>query len=180
MVESGFHDAEHGGIYLCSSGAGAWDEMGEEDVVPECRVCGEKLETVSHLASGCKELAKKQYVKRHDRVGLRVHWELCRKYGVDCARKWYEHMSKSVCVNEVGDVEIWWDRTVLTGRATKHNRSDLIVIDRGKKKRILVDFSFPLDKNIVSKENEKIEKYGILAREVQRIYRLSTSWVFRM
>ena len=80
-------------------------------------------------------------------------------------------------MNEVGDVEIWWYRTVLTGRAVKHNRPDVIVIDRGKKTWTLVDFSVPLDKNIVSKENEKIEKYGILAREVRRIYRVSTKIV---
>ena len=29
-----------------------------------------------HLASGCGKLAKKQYVVRHDRMGVRVHWEL--------------------------------------------------------------------------------------------------------
>ena len=148
----------------------------QEDVVPECRVCGEQLETVNHLASGCKELAKKQYLKRHDRVGVRVHWELCRRYGIECAKRWYEHVPASVCVNEMC-VEIWWDRTVLTGRAVKHNRPDVIVIDRGKKTWTLVDFSVPLDKNIVSKENEKIEKYGILAREVRRIYRVSTKIV---
>ena len=38
-----------------------------------CRVCGKQLETVSHLASGCGEPAKKQYVTRHDRIGNRLH-----------------------------------------------------------------------------------------------------------
>ena len=32
----------------------------KEEVDSICRVCGKQLETVSHLASGCGELAKKQ------------------------------------------------------------------------------------------------------------------------
>ena len=79
---------------------------------------------------------------------------MCRKFGIECAKNWSEHVPASVYVNEVGDVEKWWDRTVLTGRAVNHTRLDVIVIDRGKKTWTLVDFSVPLDKNIVSKENE--------------------------
>ena len=60
----------------------------KEDVDPMCRVCGKYLETVNHLASGCGELAKKMYVTRHDRMGRRVHWELCKKYGIECAGRW--------------------------------------------------------------------------------------------
>ena len=149
----------------------------QEDVAAECRVCGEQLETVNHLASGCKELAKRQYVKRHDRMGVRVHWELCRKYGIECADKWYEHVPAGVCENGTGEVEIWWDKTVMTGVAVSHNRPDVIVIDRAKKKWTLIDFSVPLDKNVLSKENEKIEKYSFLAREVRRIYGVSTKIV---
>ncbi len=80
-----------------------------EDVEAFCRVCKQpdKLESVSHLASGCGELAKKQYKIRHDRMGLRIHWELCRKYGIECAGKWYEHVPGSVCRNGTGEVEIW-------------------------------------------------------------------------
>ena len=35
---------------------------GEADVDPMCRMCGKHLETVMHLASGCGELTKNQYV----------------------------------------------------------------------------------------------------------------------
>ena len=44
----------------------------KEEVDPMCRVCGKQLETVNLLASACGELAKKQYVTRHDRMGRRV------------------------------------------------------------------------------------------------------------
>jgi len=58
-----------------------------EAVDPNCRVCGKKAETVSHIVSDCGELAKKQYKVRHDKMGLRVHWELCRKYGIDVCER---------------------------------------------------------------------------------------------
>eukprot|EP00112_Aurelia_sp_Birch-Aquarium-sp1_P017310 Seg3997.2 transcript_id=Seg3997.2/GoldUCD/mRNA.D3Y31 product="hypothetical protein" protein_id=Seg3997.2/GoldUCD/D3Y31 len=49
---------------------------------PLCRLCGDSTETVRHIVSGCKKLAQREYRKRHDNVALRVHWEICRKYGI--------------------------------------------------------------------------------------------------
>jgi len=28
-----------------------------------------------------------EYKKRHDRMGLKVYWELCKKYGMECSEK---------------------------------------------------------------------------------------------
>ena len=39
---------------------------------PMYRVCGKQLETVSHLASGCGELVNKKYIRRHNRMGVRI------------------------------------------------------------------------------------------------------------
>jgi hypothetical protein len=103
---------------------------GEADVDPKCRVCGKYLETLMHLASGCGELAKKQYLIRHDGMGKRVHWELCRKYGIECARNWYDHVSSSICSTKDGDIEIYWDRRVETVRECEHNRSDAVLIKK--------------------------------------------------
>ena len=51
---------------------------------PLCILCGEFTDTAWHIFSGCKKLAQNEYKKRHDEVALRVHWEVCRKYGIDC------------------------------------------------------------------------------------------------
>ena len=41
----------------------------ERDWMPMCRLCGEREETVSHIATECKKLAQKQYKNwRHDQV----------------------------------------------------------------------------------------------------------------
>ena len=67
-----------------------------EDCDGQCRVCGETVESVGHLASGCSGLAQKEYRRRHDKMGLRVYWELCRKYGLKCAGKWFEEVPDEV------------------------------------------------------------------------------------
>ena len=59
---------------------------------PLCRLCGTKSESVQHLVSGCEKLAQKEYKRRHDNVAKKVHWDLCKKNGLECTDKWYEHV----------------------------------------------------------------------------------------
>ena len=46
---------------------------------PNCRICGRFQETVDHIISGCPELAKTEYVHRHDKVAAYVHLEYLQK-----------------------------------------------------------------------------------------------------
>jgi len=95
-----------------------------EDVDRMCRMCGKVAESVGHLASGCSVLAGKEYRRRHDRMGLRVYWELCRANDIKCAPNWYEEVPDTVRAKADCSVEIWWDRSVQTTKALKHNRPD--------------------------------------------------------
>jgi hypothetical protein len=67
-------------------------------------------------------------------MGLRVYWELCRKYGSKCADVWYKEVPDEVRVLEDGMVEIWWDRSVETTQKMEHNRPDVTVLDRAARK----------------------------------------------
>ena len=145
-----------------------------EEVDEKCRVCEKKPETVGHLVSACGVLAQREYKRRHDRMGLRVYWELCKKYGLRCAGKWYEEVPDEVRVSEDGKVEIWWDKSVATTKRMEHNRPDVVVVDRAKKHWVIVDFAVPWDANILRKEDEKITKYSPLASEVRRMHGVTT------
>ena len=145
-----------------------------EDINAECRICGKVSESVAHLAAGCSGLAQKEYRRRHDRMGLRIYWEVCAKFGVRCAEKWYEEVPEEVRTSKNGNIEIWWDKSVMTTKQLEHNRPDLVVIDKGSKKWQIIDFSVPWDKNVIEKENEKCGKYAPLAREVRRVHRVRT------
>ena len=80
-----------------------------------CRLCGNAQESVRHIISTCKELAKKQYLIRHDKMGSRIHWELCRKYGIKCEDKWFNHVPSTVCSNENGNIELFWNKEINLG-----------------------------------------------------------------
>ena len=76
-------------------------------------------------------------------MGSRIHWELCRKYGIECTEKWFNHIPSSVCSTKNKQVEIYWDQKIEVGKGLEHNKPDLVVVDKTNKKWIIVDFSVP-------------------------------------
>ena len=131
-----------------------------EDVDSKCRLCIEKFETFMHVARGCGELATKQYNIRHDMSGAKIHLEMCNWYGFECVRRWFEHVSSSMCRTKDDDVVIYWDMRVETARAREHTRPDIVVIE--KSKWTIVDFSMPTDQNAEKKVNEKCEILSVV------------------
>ncbi|XP_063588859.1 uncharacterized protein LOC134766032 [Penaeus indicus] len=115
-----------------------------------CRLCGDSTETVRHI-SGCKKFAsteKREYRKRHDKVALRVHWEICRKYGRECTDKWYDHQPLAVAENR--DVRITWDMIVYTDKKLNHNRPDITLLRKDTQEWTLIDIAVPADRWEVS------------------------------
>ena len=135
----------------------------------KCRMCGDYVETVGHLVSACKKMAQTDYRRRHDRMGLRVYWEVCGRLGLTRSAKWYEETPDPVRRRKDGLTEVWWDQTVSTPTKFDANRPDMVVIDRETKRWFMVDFSVPCDANVAKKEKEKIDKYKDLATEVARM-----------
>ena len=140
----------------------------KQDCSPLCRLCNKKDESAMHIASGCEVLAQRQYKLRHDLVGRRVHWEVCKKHGIDCSEKWFDHTPEKITSTSDGNVEILWDVEIETGKKVKHNRPDIIIKERERNKWTFVDVTVPMDHRVEEKENEKIEKYLDLATEVKR------------
>ena len=77
-------------------------------------------------------------------MGLRVYWELCKKYGLDRTEKWYEEVPNNVRVSEDGKTEIWWDKDVYTTEVVGANRPDLTLINHEEKVWTFADFAVPL------------------------------------
>ena len=63
----------------------------------ECVRPGNIIKT--EIYSECCKLAQWEYKSRHDNVGRKVHWQLCRKYNLEHANKWYEHQPQGVLKN---------------------------------------------------------------------------------
>ena len=79
------------------------------------QIIWEKCESVQHLVSGCEKLAQKEYMRRHDNVAKKLHWDLCKKNRLENTEKLYEHAPERAGENE--EVNVLWDR----GKKTRHN-----------------------------------------------------------
>ena len=90
------------------------------------------------------------------------------------SERWFEEVPNDMRMSEDGKTKIWWDRAVETTTKLEHNRPDVVVVGRVAKSWVLVDFSVPWDKDVWLKENEKVEKYSPLAREVRRVHGVNT------
>ena len=73
----------------------------------KCRLCGDRDETINHIISECSKLAQKEYKARHDWVGQVIHWEMCKKFQLDRANKWYVHNPAPVLENDMH--KLLWD-----------------------------------------------------------------------
>ena len=138
----------------------------------KCRICGTGVENVTHIISQCSSLANKEYLSRHDKVCLNIHWALCNKYQIPCVDKWYEHIPPAVSENE--NVKILWNPFIQTDRTVQHNHPDIVVFCKEKRHCQIVDVAIPGDRNIVKKQAEKLTNYADLKIEISKMWDCST------
>ena len=134
----------------------------------KCRMCHSADETVSHIVSGCQKLAQKQYKRRHDNVAKAIHWDILGRCGFDRKQKWYEHMPE--CQVENDKFKILWDFSIRTDNEIQARRPDLVVIDKEAMTCKIIDVAIPEDTGVQAKEDEKVQKYQDLAREIRKMW----------
>ena len=77
------------------------------------RLCKQLDETVEHIISACLILAEEQYIKRHDRVCVQLHFNICKDIGVKWDNEqWYDYVSKRVKTSRENKVKILWNQQV--------------------------------------------------------------------
>ena len=135
-----------------------------------CRLCGDRDETINHIISECSKLAQKEYKARHDWVGKGIHWEMCKKFKFDHANKWYMHNPAPVLENDTH--KLLWDFNIQTDYLISARRPDLIIINKKKKICKTVNFAVPADHRIKLKECEKKDKFLNLARELKKLWNM--------
>ena len=140
---------------------------------PMCRLCGKKGESVQHVISGCEKLAQKEYKRRHDNVAKKVHWDICKKNGLEHSEKWYEHAPEGAVENE--EIKVLWDINIQCDNLIEARRPDLIVIDKKERKGIIIDIAVAADVRVEEKGKEKAEKYQNLKREIRRLWKLKNA-----
>ena len=142
---------------------------------PMCRICSQHLETIDHVVSGCPELAKTEYIHRHNKAAMYIHWKLCKYYDIDVTERYYKHEPTTVTEND--QVTILWDMPIQTDREITANRPDIVVKDKVNKTCLLIDMSVPTERNISIKTMEKLSKYKDLEIEIERMWGLKATTV---
>ncbi|KXJ16764.1 uncharacterized protein LOC110235072 [Exaiptasia diaphana] len=142
---------------------------------PMCRICGKNQETIDHLVSGCSELAKTEYIHRHNKATAYLHWAICKHYNIEVKDKYYEHEPSTVEDNE--EATILWDMPIQTDREIKANRPDIVVKNKKEKTCLLIDMSIPTERNTSVKTSEKLSKYKDLEIEIQRMWGMKTTTI---
>ena len=142
---------------------------------PRCRICTQCQETIAHLIPGCPTLAPNEYLYRHNRVAQYLHWKICKLYGAQHAKNWYEHQPEIVTETDI--VTILWDYSIETNRKIKANKPDITVKNKREKSCKLIDVKTPADKNASVAEFEKLSKYKDLEIEVERLWHMKTATI---
>ena len=138
----------------------------QDQAISKSRLCKVKEETIDVLVSSCSKIAQTDYKERHDKVASMLHWNLCRKYNLPTADKWWEHKVDKVLQKE--NVKILWDFKIQTDKHLAHNIPDNTVVE--KKRVWIIDVAIPGGSRIEEKELEKISKYQDLKIEIERLW----------
>ena len=147
----------------------------KEGTSPLCGMCNKYDETIDHIVSGCPELAKTEYIHRHDKAASYIHWKVCHNYNIKTSEKWYDHEPETVTENE--DVTILWDMPIHTDRKITANRPDIVIKDHKTKTCKLIDMAVPSDRNASVKVTEKLSKYKDLEIETSRMWGMRTETI---
>ena len=57
-------------------------------------------------------MVQKEYKARHNWVGKMIHWEMCKKFKFDHAKKWYMHNLAPDLENDTHELQ--WDFDIQT------------------------------------------------------------------
>ena len=129
-----------------------------------CRHCGLKEETVDHITAECKKLSFTHIKQRHDQIALRIHHAILKSLGKETEKMWWKHKPDriTICNKDV----VKWDPYEKTVRKVAHNKPDLIW--EKEKETVIIEIGSPLDKNVISTEDEKTTKYANLMSELRK------------
>ena len=142
---------------------------------PTCRICNSYEETIDHTVSGCPELAKTEYIQRHNKAAAYIHWKTCQHYNIQVSDKCYEHEPPMVTENK--EATILWDIQIHTDREITANKPDIVIKDHKNKTCTLIDMAVPSDRNTSLKTTEKLSKYKDLEIETTRMWGMKTETI---
>jgi hypothetical protein len=125
------------------------------DPSEKCRLCGEYNETVHHLVAGCKVLAGKDYLRRHNKALMIFAVQYSKLVGLITEDTvWYKEHWDSGKVIENQEYTLRWDFETVLRKTDTHRRPDLWLEDKKGKIIWIIDMACPMERNICAKDME--------------------------
>ena len=81
-----------------------------------------------------------------------VHWKLCEKHNLEIKEKWYEYGRERVVED---DAKLIWGINIQCDNVMEARRSDLILVDKKAKSRVIIDVAIPGDCKDMGERNQK-------------------------
>lgn len=128
----------------------------------KCRLCGKANETTEHIVSGCSALMNSDIIPRHNSVLYHLLRMILDRNGI-------QHNGTVQTEYSTDKVRIQCNCKILTIREVEHNVPDLVVYLHERKQIQIIDIAVPYDDNLEMRYNEKIQKYGPLQIELQKL-----------
>ena len=109
----------------------------------KCRLYGDRDEMISYIINECSKLGQKEYKARPDWVGKVIHWEMCKKFKFDHAKKWHRHNPAPLLENDTH--KLLWYFDIQMDHLISARRPDFIITNKKKKICKIVDFAVPAE-----------------------------------
>jgi hypothetical protein len=120
-----------------------------------------------HLISGCRCLAAREYLTRHNNVLKVLMTAWCKENDLMTDEPWYKVKWSQGEVMENEKVKMTWDFEYQMRKESTARRPDVTIEYKEQKRIQLVDMACPSEKNVQEKMTEKRQKYQQLAFEIR-------------
>lgn len=137
----------------------------------KCNHCKAVNKSVDHLATQCGKMLHHDYKLRHNEVLKCIHLMLCNRYGIIMRKKLKAHRVEKTVENNRAIIKT--DTAIRTDIYVKHNKPDIVVIDKVYNQILIVEIGITSQENIKTVETEKTRKYELLSKEMGQIYQSS-------
>ena len=68
--------------------------------------------------------------------------------------------------------KILWDFMIQCDKMIEDRKPDVVLVDKLQQKCLIIDVAFPGDNRFVEKEEEKLQRYDLLKREIKRLWHM--------
>ena len=136
-----------------------------------CQLCGNCLESVTHITSGCSTLVPTKYLTRHKAALKILFFELLNDLDlIEHTPPWYSPTTpKSKYHNN--QASVYWDVPAFAENTeVRANRINARIVNRQTKEVQVIEMSCPWIENIKQKHQEKTIKYAALRWEIKQQY----------